>query len=188
MAINVNPGTPLRHVSTFTSSGTWTAPQGTTLAFVSVQGAAGGGGGGGNRSRYGPDSSGGAGGNGMNAAGWVQVNPGAAHVITIGANGTAGITQVGGTSGGNTSFDGAIFSLGGAGGGAGGYNGAGGAGSAGSSVIQTALTLQSPSASTLARVLNSTTTNSGGVTGGPGGGQNASGNNPSGTPSIHIYI
>ena len=44
MAINVNPGTPLRHVATYTATGNWTAPLGTTVAFVAIHGATGGGG------------------------------------------------------------------------------------------------------------------------------------------------
>jgi hypothetical protein len=43
MAINTS-GKPLRHVSTFTSSGNWVTPAGVTSVFVSINGASGGGG------------------------------------------------------------------------------------------------------------------------------------------------
>ena len=86
----------LRHLQSFVSSGVFYPPAGTTVVYVAVLGATGGVG---SSGRY----SGGAGGAGPSSGGYVQVNPQAPHVVSIGAGGIAP-----GGSGGTTSFDGAI--------------------------------------------------------------------------------
>jgi hypothetical protein len=183
MAINTNPGSPLRHVTTFTSSGTFRVPDGTTIAFASVHGASGGGGSGANNTqRYG-GTFGRAGGAGVIASGFVQVTPGRDHVVTIGAGGGAGST------GGTSTFDSAITVFGGTGG------SQSGAGSTGSSSIVTALTTVPPSANTLTRVFGSTTQATGGAAGGAGGAGNSAPHSGSGQSGfsgtsgiIHVYL
>ena len=180
MAINVNPGSPIRHVATITSSGTWLAPAGTTLAFVSIHGASGGGGqGNAHVNRYGGQA-GRAGGTGSISSGFVQVTPGASHVVTIGAGG--GNSAAGGT----TQFDGAITATGG------GAGSTGSQGANGSGTAVTSLTTVPASASALARVFGNTVQNSGGSAGGSGG---AVGPHSAGAPGasgaagfVNIYI
>lgn len=170
MAINTSPGTPVRHVATFNSSGTWNAPQGVSLAFVSVHGATGGGGG-----RSGPGSrySGAAGGSSPIAAGWVQVNPGNPHTITVGAGGSAGTNVNGDTTGntggvgGTSSFDGAITVTGGNGGvGANRYGNNNTVGTLGASSARTTLPTVSPSNATTIRVASFTSQQTGAASGG----------------------
>ena len=167
MAININPGSALRHASVFTSSGTWTAPTGTTLAFVSIHGATGGGGG--YAFRYGGTS--GAGGTGVVVGAWIQVVPGAQHIVTIGAGGAAGTTSGvnryrtgnNGAAGGSTVFDSSLTVTGTTGGQAGGGSGSGGAGSG-----QTTLSALSPSASALIKTGTISSQNTGASAGGTG--------------------
>jgi len=155
MAININPGTPLRHVSTFNATGNFVAPQGKTIAFVALHSATGGGGGGGGGTGV-NSANGGAGGTGQISGAFVQVIPGGTHSVTVGAAGTGGsattnpdTTGGAGNTGGTTNFDG-IFTQPGSSGGAGGnrarYSGnagaAGAAAAAGSGT--TSLTALSP--------------------------------------------
>jgi len=65
MAININPGTPLRQVATFNSSSNFTPPAGTNIVFVSIHAAAGGGGGGTFSGTFGSGAPVQAGGNGL---------------------------------------------------------------------------------------------------------------------------
>jgi hypothetical protein len=208
MAIDINPGIPLRHVATFNGSTNWTAPAGTNIAFVSMHGSSGGGGSGGSTidpGRYGAPRVGGAGGASKLSAAFVQVSPGAVHSITVGAGGSggAGVGQIlnsAGATGGTTTFDSAFSQPGGVGGqGAqmdryGGNNGAAGA-DAGNGFGTTSLTTLSPSSGAIPRVLAITTQATGGSAGGGGGaGKNNryTGNNLPGAAGnsgqIHIYI
>jgi len=154
----------LRHLQSFVSSGNFYPPAGTTVVYVAVLGATGGAGAGG---RY----AGGAAGAGKSAGGYVQVNPQAPHVVSIGAGGSSGST------GGTTSFDGAITAIGSTGGNAGSQGGywgqAGNAGSAGSISAVTSLPALNPGASTVARVSSYAT------------GSDVSGGSVSGI--VHIY-
>jgi len=131
----------LRHLQSFVSSGSFYPPLGTTVVYVAVLGATGAAGAGG---RY----AGGSAGAGKSAGGYVQVNPQAPHLVSIGAGG--------GSTGGTTSFDGAITATGsnaGNAGSQGGYWGqAGSAGNAGSISGVTSLPALNPGASTVARV------------------------------------
>lgn len=200
MAININPGTPLRHVATFNSSGNWTAPIGTNLAFVSVVGAGQGG--------YGSASgnSSGPGANGTGYAGgvcgaYVQVTGGGTHVVTIGAGG-AGAGAVGGSNitagaqGGTTIFDGRI-QMTGSGGNSGGRYSIGSQNGAAASGATT-LTTINPGANTLVSTGTITSQTSGGGAGGAGANAStryspryASGNtsgSTGGSGAVHIYI
>ena len=204
MAININPGTPLRHVATFNSSTNWVAPAGCTLAFVALHGASGGAGGSA-PTRYGNSVSSGKGGDARISGAFVQVTPGSAHVITIGAAGTGGAgrntsgqSQAGG-AGGSTNFDNAFIQTGGAGGnGANASRYSASAGSAGADASAgtgtTSLTSLSP-----AGALVRTATISSQATGASGGGAATFGcterygtNSPSGAAGsagqINIYI
>jgi hypothetical protein len=164
----------LRHLQSFVSSGSFYPPAGTTVVFVSVHGASGGGGTG--NPRYSPNT-GGTGGAGKISGGYVQVNPGAPHGVTIGA-GTAGAT------GGTTSFDGAITITGGSVGGYSIYGGAG-AGSAGTPSATTSLTTLNPSNNAVVRVTSFNTSNTN-VAGGAGGASSATGSAGS-SGQVHIY-
>jgi hypothetical protein len=198
MAININPGKPLRQIATFNSSGNWTASAATNLAFVSIHGASGGGAAGtGYFNDFGVNRTGGSGGTGVISSAWVQVTPSAAHVITIGAGGAGGAgspgpSGTGGSTGGTTTFDGALSAIGAGGGLVGSGNTPGGAGSAGTSSGQTAYSTVSPSNSALKRTGTIANQTSGGFGGGAGSG--AGPNGPSGAGSagssgqIHIYV
>ena len=181
MAININPGTPLRHVETFNSSGTWISPVGTNLAFVSVHGASAGGTGAG---RYGQSLSGQT---SLVGGAYVQVTGGGSHVITIGAGGAGGTPVSGptfgnnGGTGGTTSFDGRLTITGST-------NSGNGSGSG-----STSLTALNPGASTLVSTGTITTQTTGGIAGGSGGSGNSrygSGNSGSSGSAgqIHVYI
>jgi len=110
----------------FTSSGTFTAPGGITMVYVSMVGGGGGGAAG---------TSGGAGGGGGGGGGSVvnypyAVTPAGTYTVTIGAGGAGGAQGTGnaGGNGVNTSFDSAIIAAGGTGGQSSGTGGAGGGG------------------------------------------------------------
>lgn len=133
----------LRHLQSFVSSGVFYPPAGTTVVYVAVLGATGGVG---SSGRY----SGGAGGAGPSSGGYVQVNPQAPHVVSIGAGGIAP-----GGSGGTTSFDGAITITGGAGGNSSNespWGSNGNTGASGSVSSTTSLPELNPGASTVVRV------------------------------------
>jgi len=153
----------LRHLQSFVSSGSFYPPLGTTVVYVAVLGATGSAGAGG---RY----AGGSAGAGKSAGGYVQVNPQAPHVVSIGAGGSSG-------TGGTTSFDGAITAIGSNAGNAGqqgGYWGqAGNAGTAGSISGVQSLPALNPGGSTVARVSSFTN------------GSDISGSSVSGI--VHIY-
>lgn len=201
MAININPGTPLRQVATFNSSGNWTAPLGTNVAFISIHGASGGGGA--QQNRYG-DYSAGAGGSGILAGAYVQVTPGSSHVVTIGAAGAAGTrlpnsanqaSANSGGAGGSTIFDGAITVVGGNGGikTEVNSNSPAASGNAGTASGVTNLTTLNPGAATMIRTSTISTQNTGGSSGGAGGfgGSRYSQPNAAGTGAagqMHIYI
>ena len=111
-------------VQTFTSSGTWTKPAGTTAVEVWVVG--GGGGGGYQTGSYG---GGGAGGGSYK---YITTSLGATETVTIGAGGT-GAAYASATNGGTSSFGAHCSATGGNSGGQGGnpYGGSGGSGSGG---------------------------------------------------------
>ena len=127
MAINTNPGTPLRHVATYNATGNFVVPQSKDVVFVSIHSAIGGSGGG-QGARYSGTGlptgrSTGAGGQGKVSGAFVSVTPGGTYAVTIGAGGVAGagsgIGNTAGTAGGTggtTSFDTAIVSVGSGGG------------------------------------------------------------------------
>jgi hypothetical protein len=103
----------------FSSSGTWTVPNGVTRCRVRVWGAGGGGGG-----SNGTNGGGGGGGGGYAESVVTGLTAGASHTITVGTAGTAGNSSGGnGGSGGTSSFDSSVVASGGGG-------GTGGAGSA----------------------------------------------------------
>jgi hypothetical protein len=195
MAININPGSPLRHVGTYNSSGNFIAPIGTSVAFVSIHGSTGGGSGGTGT------LSGATGGAGIVSGAFVQVVPGASHVVTIGAGGAGGapsnipVLPQAGATGGSTVFDGAITVTGSAGGNAiGARYSPGNTGAQGTASGYTNLTSLSPSANTLVRTGTISTQNTGGSSGGAGGNQgparyNAGSVGFSGAAGqVHIYI
>ncbi|OGR78321.1 MAG: hypothetical protein A2X32_02170 [Elusimicrobia bacterium GWC2_64_44] len=105
--------------STFTASGSWTAPEGVTLVKAEVWGGGGGGGGG---------TGGGQGGSGGGGGGYARRNslpvvPGNSYNVTVGLGGT-GMSSAPGTSGGQSFFiDGPTLAA--MGGGGGGTNGTG---------------------------------------------------------------
>jgi hypothetical protein len=186
-----------RHVQTFTSTGTFTPPLGVNQVYVSIEGATGGCGGiGAHSTRYGnvPGGAGGNGGAGAIVGAWVQVLPGVAYTVTIGAGGSTGgdgRLNVGtggqGSTGGTTGFDGVLTVSGGTGGyGSGPYSGNGSAGSTGAlAYARTSLTTLSPSSSATPRV--GTVTTSGSTVPGPVGA--ASFGQPGGTSgTVHIYL
>jgi hypothetical protein len=180
MAININPGANLRHVATYTSSGTFKVPEGTSVVFASIRGASGGGGfGQSDTNRYGGQN-GRVGGNGLVAGGFVQVTPGRDHTVTIGAAGG------GGGTGGTSSFDGAITVTGGTGG------SQTSAGTAGQASAVTSLTTLPPNSASSARAAGFITQSTGANAGGSGGGtapwgQGAQPGGGSGA-TIEIYI
>lgn len=194
MAINISPGTPLRHISTVTSSGSVFIPVGTTIAFVSIHSSTGGTGGmktDGYR-RY--SGTPGAGGPGVVSGAFVQVTPGANAVVTIGAGGSPGADRGSGSTGGNTIFDGAITQPGSAGGAvaiqAGRYtpNGFASAGaSAPAATGTTSLTSLSPGGTTLVRTKTITSQATGGSGGGSGGSRYSVGS-AGASGIVHVYI
>jgi hypothetical protein len=175
MAINTNPGSPLRHVATFNSSGNWTAPAGTNVAFISIKSASGGGGGGGGRYNSSDSGNGKSGGAGIVSGAYVQVTPGSSHSVTVGAAGSAGSASSNvnpggaGGSGGSTIFDSAFTVTGGGGGGQGQAHTPLPAGAQSVSSGTTSLTSLPPSASTLTRVGTISNQNTGATTAGTGG-------------------
>jgi hypothetical protein len=189
MAININPGSPLRLLSVIGSSGNWTAPANTNVAFISLHGASGGGG---NMGRYQSAPSGTAGGNGIIAGAWVQVTPSATHAVVIGAAGAAGaaINSPGinvGATGGNTSFDGNSFVA---------YGGSGGnryGTSAGSTAGATSLSTLPPSNLAIPKTSAIVSQLTGGTTGGSSAGTstprygNANGAGAGQAGSAYIY-
>lgn len=198
MAININPGSPLRHVATFNSSGSFTAPQGKTLAFVAVHGASGGGAG------AGGNSNGGTGGAARITGGFVQITPGGTHTVVVGAAGSAGASQNGnvasqaGGNGGTTSFDGAIIQAGASGapstqgsryGGGSGSNGTDASAGTGT----TTLTALNPSGALtrVASISNQATGANAGGTGGPVQARYSNSGffgNAGGAGSVNIYL
>ena len=154
----------LRHLQSFVSSGSFYPPAGTTVVYVAVLGATGGGGAAG---RYSPGNAGA----GKSGGGYVQVNPQAPHLVSIGAGGSTNAT------GGTTSFDGAITAIGSTGGNTGSNSGPWGSngtnGSAGSISSTTSLPALNPGASTVVRVSSFST------------GSDISGNSINGI--VHIY-
>lgn len=103
----------------FTSSGTWTCPEGVTNILVIAAGGGGGASGGPGYSGGGQKGGGGGGGS-LQQTGYVTVTPNTTYTITIGAGGTGGAAgSTGnqgspGSNGGSTSFD-TLFSVLGAG-------------------------------------------------------------------------
>ena len=195
MAININPGSPLRHVATFNSSGSFTPPPGTNLAFVSVVGAGSGGYG---SVRYATGATGFAGGV---AGAYMQVVGGSPHVVTIGAGGTGSVAahnnpMVAPGTGGTTSFDGRLTITG-----AGGNTGArysGGSANTSTTTGSTALTTINPGATTLISTGTITSQTTGGSAGGAGAGSitgttpryqqgNTTGSAGTGG-AVHIYV
>lgn len=121
----------LQSIQVFSSSGTWTKPEGITKVFVSVCG--GGGGGAGGTTTY---PGGGGGGGGGLSIDMIDVSAISEETVTIGAGGAGGASGGGtGSTGGTTSFGAHCSATGGVGGQSspGGINpgGAGGAGSGG---------------------------------------------------------
>ncbi len=171
MTIDNTVAVNLRHLATFTSSGTFKIPKGVTEIFVSVQGASGGGSTGFTAFETGSGSNGGV---GIITGGWVNVAPEHNYNVIIGAGGAGGIFPggnlrsggVGGT-GGTTSFDNSVLAAGGTGANAGSHHSPNGAspGASGSASAETSLPTVSPSGA-LARVTgtqNSNTTIAGGA-------------------------
>ena len=197
MAINVNPGAPLRLISSYNSSGNFTVPLGTSVAFVSIHSSTGGGGGvQGPGGRYGGPGNARTGGTGIVAGAWVQVAPGSTYPVVVGAGGSPGFsTNTGGAAtsgavGGTSTFDGGAFVVTGSNGG--GVNG-GSDGSAGSGSGATALSSLSPSANALVKTATITTQATGAFTGGNGGNGNrysqTQGTGNAGTgAAIYVYI
>lgn len=132
----------LRHLQSFVSSGNFYPPAGTTIVYVAVLGSVSGGATQGDTRYSGPGGSGST----PTYGAYVQVNPQAPHVVTIGAAGAAGVR------GGTTSFDGAITVNSGTVGNSGGGWTNGNAGAAGSVTAITSLPALNPSNNTLVRV------------------------------------
>lgn len=140
MAINSMSQPPLRHLSRFVSSGTFTVPEGSTRLYVSVNGAQG-------TNWYSASR-----GNSQRMNGYVNVVPGKTAQVIIGA-GTS--VQSGATSG-TTSFDGAITVTGSQSGFQGRYGGE--TGGAGSGTAITSLPGGAPSGAAV-RVTSTSTSN-----------------------------
>jgi hypothetical protein len=159
MATNqLQANSKLRHLSTFTSSGTFTPPPGCNLVYVAIQGSSGGGSAG---ASYRYTSSGTSGQNGIWGAGYVQVAPGVACSVVVGAAGgrSAASNNAAGGNGGTSTFDNAITVVGGRGG-----NSNPGA----SFSSQSSLPTVNPGASTLTRVTSAASSSSNVTTGGSG--------------------
>jgi hypothetical protein len=165
----------LPNLSVFTSNGTFTVPAGVTKLYVQVYGAGGGGGGGGGGSQPGDSGSGATaqhGGNGGYGAAVLDVVPGTAKAITVGAGGANGsggggnATGSAGNSGGTSSFGTLISATGGAGGGAG----------SGASALTTAMAGAHGTSAATINITGGGAPGGAGGTGG-GGGSNQPGNN-----------
>jgi len=91
MAIDNFSASPLRHIATFVSSGTFAVPEGVSRVYATVEGA------------RGNQHGGGATGTTLRHSGFVQVIPGKQAQVVIGAS-----TSGNNSSAGTTSFDGAI--------------------------------------------------------------------------------
>jgi len=171
MAINTNPGSPLKQIATYNSSGTFVASQNTNVVFVSIHSASGGSGGSGH-GRYATGHSGGSGGAGKVGGAFVFVNPGGSHTVTIGAGGAAGngtpaSNSAGGigAAGGTTIFDNALTATGGSGGPGGNSSNSGSAGAVASDLTgRTTLTSLPPSGG-IARTSTITSQQTGGTAG-----------------------
>ena len=199
MAINTNPGSPLRHAQSFVTSGTFTTPPTATLAFVSVHGATGGGGGSAGNRYYGPQQ-GGNSGPSIVASGFVELVPGGTHLVTIGAGGAPGngatnqnVAGNAASAGGITIFDGAITANS-SGGGSGGNRYGGGQATAGSNASASGTTTLTSSAvpnTAIIRTKSFTTQNTGGNAVGAGASTGRYAGNTGGTGSsgsVHIYL
>lgn len=117
MGINVLPavsGGVTQKVSTFTSTGTFTAPSNCSSVQILLVG--GGGAGGGGRSGSGQASIGGSGGGGQVLKRTLTVTPGSSYTVTIGAGGSAGTPTSAGAVGSDSSFGSLATALGGGGG------------------------------------------------------------------------
>lgn len=108
-------GRTLIGITQFTSSGTWTKPDGCTSAVVLVAGA--GGGGGGAEGTAAESAAAGGGGGGAHAMCFLDGILGTTEIVTIGAGGAGGSAgNNNGSAGGNTSFGGLMIMGGGSGG------------------------------------------------------------------------
>ena len=105
----------LNGLQEFTSSGTFTGPNGVNRLLVEVWAAGGGGGGGGAVGSI-CASGGGGGGSGGYARSVISVTPGQTYLVTVGLGGAGGPVGSPGQSGGNSSF-GNLLTVGGGGGG-----------------------------------------------------------------------
>lgn len=113
--------------TSFTVSGTWTAPAGVTSVTVEAWGAGGGGG-----AATGSPAKGGGGAGGQYAKKVVAVVPGTVYAIAVGAGGTVGTAVAGGIGGNSTFAATTVVAKGGAGGGLAAANNSGGTAGAGS--------------------------------------------------------
>jgi len=91
MAVDNISHSPVRHIASFVTSGTFSVPEGVSKVYVTVEGTRG--------STHG----GGTPGSSHRASGYVEVIPNKTAIITIGAT-----TSASNTTAGTTSFDGAI--------------------------------------------------------------------------------
>jgi len=91
MAVDNISHSPVRHIASFVTSGTFSIPEGVSKIYVTVEGTRGGTHGGGT-----PGST-------HRASGYVEVIPNKTAIVTIGAS-----TSASNTTAGTTSFDGAI--------------------------------------------------------------------------------
>jgi len=117
LSITTSAGSVIHGKQMFTSSGTFTVPDGVTEVWVSMCGGGGGGGGGGGS--YNAISGAGGGGAAAYLAKAVTVTSGESITITIGAAGSAGASGGSGGSGGTSSFGSRLSCAGGGGGGTG---------------------------------------------------------------------
>lgn len=118
MGIAVFPapsGGVTQKVSTFTSTGTFTAPSNCSAVEVFLVG----GGGGGGAARNASATNAGGGGGGGAVVNWekLSVTPGTSYTVTIGAGGAGATSDAAGAVGGDTSFGSLAIAYGGGGGG-----------------------------------------------------------------------